>query len=471
VSLDLARTVADAVLYEGYLLYPYRATSSKNQIRWQFGVLGPPGASTDGVGEPSHMHAECLVRPRPGAQLNVHLRFLQLQARCVERSDPSSATGFRAVERLAVGGVNLLTWDEAVEHSAPLGPFDVAGLTGGSDVTVEIPGGREVDPVVFPDGGQAGRVIRQRWPLTTRVHLETVDVEEAGDVVRLMIHAENTSGVRVRSRDDANRVSFLGAHLLLQASQAAFVSLLEPPEELAGAASACSNQRCWPVLVGAEGQTDIVLVSPIILYDYPAVAPESAGALFDSTEIDEILTLRVLTLTDEEKAAARATDPAAAVIIDRCEQMSPEAMQQLHGVLRDPRAPGAPFDDIPTFSTPTTEGPTTEGPGAPWWDPGVDGAVSPSTDVVMIDGVAVAKGSSVRLHPRRNADAQDLFFAERTATVSAVFFDVDGATHVAVVIDDDPAADLHEWYGRYLYFAPDEIEPLDEVGETRPCEP
>ena len=38
-----ARAIADAVLYEGYLLYPYRATSAKNQSRWQFGVVGPPG--------------------------------------------------------------------------------------------------------------------------------------------------------------------------------------------------------------------------------------------------------------------------------------------------------------------------------------------------------------------------------------------------------------------------------------------
>ena len=50
-GLSLARAVADAVLYEGYLLYPYRASSAKNQARWQFGVLGPPGAAAAGAGE------------------------------------------------------------------------------------------------------------------------------------------------------------------------------------------------------------------------------------------------------------------------------------------------------------------------------------------------------------------------------------------------------------------------------------
>ena len=100
------------------------------------------------------------------------------------------------------------------------------------------------------------------------------------------------------------------------------------------------QHRCFPVLAGRPGERDLLLVSPIILYDHPEIAEQSEGALYDSTEIDEILTLRVMTMTDEEKAQARATDPLAAQIIDRCDSMSPEAMQQLHGVLRNPHAAG-----------------------------------------------------------------------------------------------------------------------------------
>ena len=70
-------------------------------------------------------------------------------------------------------------------------------------------------------------------------------------------------------------------------------------------------------------------------------------------------------------------------------------------------------------------------------------------------------GSHVRLRPRRNADAQDIFVAGKTARVTSVHEDVEGNRHVAVVVEDDPAADLHDWYGRYLYFSPDEIEPLE----------
>ena len=66
----------------------------------------------------------------------------------------------------------------------------------------------------------------------------------------------------------------------------------------------------------------------------------------------------------------------------------------------------------------------------------------------------------MRLTPRRRADAQDLFLAGRAATVTGVLLDVDGQVHVAVVLADDPGADVHEWYGRFLYFGADEIEPI-----------
>jgi hypothetical protein len=193
-----------------------------------------------------------------------------------------------------------------------------------------------------------------------------------------------------------------------------------------------------------------MLISPIILYDHPEIAEQSGGDLYDATEIDEILTLRVMTMTDEEKAQARATDPRAAAIVDRCESMSPEAMLNLHGVLRDPHAAPGP-DLIPEVPD-----------GVDWWDPLADSAVAPDRDAVLVGGVRVRRGSRVRLHPARRADAQDLFYADRLARVTSVHETVDGDAQIGVVLDDDPAADLHDWYGRYLYFAPDEVEPLND---------
>jgi hypothetical protein len=123
-------------------------------------------------------------------------------------------------------------------------------------------------------------------------------------------------------------------------------------------------------------------------------------------------------------------------------------MQRLHGVLRDPHlGESSLIPEVPD--------------GVQWWDPLADNAVRPDIDAVLVNGVPVSRGSRVRLHPGRRADAQDLFFSGKTARVTSVHEDVDGNQHVGVVVEDDPAADLHDWYGRYLYFAPDEVEPLE----------
>ena len=96
----------------------------------------------------------------------------------------------------------------------------------------------------------------------------------------------------------------------------------------------------------------------------------------------------------------------------------------------------------------------------PWWDPGQDSSFDPFTDVMKIGGVEVTSGTRVRLKPSRRADAHDLFYAGLLATVKGVFNDVDGDQHIAVTLDDDPASDMLEWQGRFLYFHPDEIQVL-----------
>jgi hypothetical protein len=183
------------------------------------------------------------------------------------------------------------------------------------------------------------------------------------------------------------------------------------------------------------------------------VAPESAGDFCDATEIDEILALRVLTLTDDEKAEARGTDPRAAAIVDRCDDMPPEMGERRRGAIRSlqPVAVTAPEDP--------EEAANPDDPGSvPWWDPGSDASVDPWTDSIVIGGAVVAAGTRVRLHPSRRADAHDLFYAGRLAVVKGVFRDVDGDQHVAVALDDDLVAQELEWQGRYLYFHPDEVE-------------
>ncbi|BBU23620.1 hypothetical protein [Mycobacterium xenopi] len=435
---DRARSVADAVLYEGYLLYPYRATSSKNQSRWQFGVLGPPGAAVAGIGEDADMSAQFLVENADAVKLVV--RFLQLQHRGAERD--IGCGRYQPVDELTTAAGSWLSWDEAVERELCFGPFEFAEPPGSWIVPVTAPAGTDIEAVA------GGRLVRTRQQICASL---SVGVECDGALDRVTVTLHNT-GAPATDKDDAIARSLIGSHIIAEVIGGEFISLLEPPEYAAAAAGRCEQHRCFPVLAGAPGDRDLLLISPIILYDHPEIAEQSRTALYDATEIDEILTLRVMTMTEEEKAQARATDPLAAQIIDRCDAMSPEEMQRLHGVLRQPHqsadATGRRLlPEIPE--------------GVDWWDPLADNAVRPEIDAVLVNGVAVARGSRVRLRPARRADAQDLFFAGKTARVTSVHEDVDGNKHLGVVVDDDPAADLHDWYGRYLYFSPDEVEPLE----------
>ncbi|MET0703895.1 MAG: hypothetical protein ABWY93_29980 [Mycobacterium sp.] len=429
---DRARTIADAVLYEGYLLYPYRASSSKNQSRWQFGVLGPPGAAEAAVGEDDTMSAQFCVSADGDAAITVVVRFLHLQRRRVEKL--TSADTFTAVDELHSGTQAWLTWDEAVEKELTFGPLDLGELNRPWTFAVVAAAAENIEDV---DGG---RLVRSRREMQG---ILTVSVEPDGGVRRVTAVLRNTTEAD-RTKDDAISASMIGTHVIVEVTGGEFVSLLDPPYAAAAAVDRCDQYRCFPVLAGPPGDHALLLISPIILYDHPEIAEQSDGALYDSTEIDEILTLRVMTMTDEEKAQARATDPLAAELIDRCDAMSPESMQRLHGVLRDPYAGLLP--EVPD--------------GVDWWDPIADNAVRPDVDAVLVNGVRVARGSKVRLRPCRRADAQDIFFAGKVATVTSVHETVDGDQQVGVTVDDDPAADLHDWYGRYLYFAPDEIEPL-----------
>ena len=75
-----ARQVADAILYEGYLLYPYRGSARKNQSRFQFGVLMPPAYRDVDDCEPSASQTECLLECPEDAAVTVFARFLHPEA-------------------------------------------------------------------------------------------------------------------------------------------------------------------------------------------------------------------------------------------------------------------------------------------------------------------------------------------------------------------------------------------------------
>ena len=483
--LEQARQVADAILYEGYLLYPYRASAQKNQERFQFGVLMPPAYRAVDEHEPSAAQTECILEGPAGATVTVLVRFLQLQRRTVLAGSPGA--GFQAVDSLQAGGVEHTPWDEAAEceqeAAAPLG-----GLLGGEAVTeFTIPGGTEHEDLAGPGGGPAGRLVRQREALHGVIRLSAERMPGPYGAVRLRVVLENRTEPPgpLGRRADGLPYALIAAHCLIAVPGGRFLSMTAPPEWAAADVGRCVNTGTWPVLAGPPDCAELMLSSPVILYDHAEIAAESAGQLFDSTEIDEILTLRTLTLTDDEKRAARATDPRAAELMDRLDHLPPEMLERMHGAIRylSPASGSAAGPAaVPEWTEPPqaqpggAAAPASGEPGAapgdpaiagqaPWWDPGADSSVSPETDHVMIAGARVARGSRVRMRPgARRADAQDLFLAGRTALVEAVLFDVDGRAHLALLPDDDPDADIHRGQGRFLYFAPDEVEPLGAAG-------
>ncbi|MEU6071749.1 hypothetical protein ABZ864_46815 [Streptomyces sp. NPDC047082] len=458
--LALARQVADAVLFEGYVLYPYRASSAKNRLRWQFGVLVPPawGAECE---EHSFQHTECLMEPRSGATLAVELRFLRARRRTVQRSLADG--GFETVPELRLTDRVLVPWDEGVEERVEA-VVPVADLLAG-DVTIPFarPAGEDSEPVLDETGRTVGRTIHRYEELGAILRLSARELDGPYRVARLTAVAENTStwlppSGQATDRDAALPRSLVAAHLLMALSKGSFLSMTDPPEWAKAAIASCRNLHTWPVLAGEPGRADVVLSSPIILEDHPAIAPESPGALYDATEIDEILALRTAALTDEEKREARGTDERAAAVIDLADSLPPEVLERLHGTVRGLREVTRP---TPAAGFPDEHG--VPQPDTPWWDPAADAGFDPARDRVTVGGRPVGAGSRVVLNPGlRRTDAQDLFLRGRTATVEAVLHDVDGAVHLAVTVDGDPGADLRREQGRYLYFQPDELTPLED---------
>ncbi|MFF3456787.1 hypothetical protein ACFYXH_21125 [Streptomyces sp. NPDC002730] len=464
----VARQVADAVLFEGYVLYPYRASAAKNRLRWQFGVLVPPAWGSE-CEEHDFQHTECLMEPKAGATLAVEVRFLHARRRTVQQARQDG--GFETVPELQLEDRVLVPWDEGVEERVEV-LADVAELAGdGVTVPFTRPAREETEPVLDATGRTVGRLIRRCEEISGAVRLSARDLDGPYRVMRLTAVVENTSSWSppdgTADRDAALPRSLVAAHLLMGLSAGSFLSMTDPPEWAKGAIASCRNLHTWPVLAGEPGRADLVLSSPIILEDHPAIAPESPGALYDATEIDEILALRTAALTDEEKREARGTDERAGAVIDLADSMPPEVLERLHGAvraLREVTGPDASDAPPPPACRGFTDEYGVEAPGTPWWDPASDSGFDPARDRVVVDGRSLGAGSRVLLRPGlRRTDAQDLFLHGRSARVEAVLHDVDGAVHLAVTVEGDPGADIRREQGRFLYFQPDEVAPLEDA--------
>ncbi len=463
--LDSARAVADAVLYEGYVLYPYRASSAKNQVRWQWGVLMPPDV-VDRDGSERDAHTAQVLVDGGRAAVRVTLRFLQVQRRTVEQKVGGT---FRAVSSLDVGETSFVSWEEAREQEIGLEVPE-----GETDRTVHVDGGTETELLRDEAGAVVGRLVRTCWPLEVGVVTRVTRPDSPYAVALVSVRVQNRTPEGDHPGTDRPawlRRALVAAHQVLEVDRGRFLSLLDPPEWARPLAEACGNDGVFPVLAGPAPADSVMIASPIILYDHAELAPESRTAFFDALEVDELLSLRTMTLSEEEKREVRGTDPRVAALLRDVDSMPEDLWERLHGSVRYLDSMTTSPSDRPETGTPVGTAPwdPQQAPEDPWWDPGADTSVDPERDAVTVGDVEVRRGSRVILRPGvRRADAYDLFLAGRTATVAAVLFDVDHGEHLAVTVDEDPGSDLKDAHGRYLYFAPDEVEPIVPAERSRP---
>jgi hydrogenase maturation protease len=308
MNTHLVDRIVHAVLYEGYILYPYRR-SIKNRQRWTFGGLYPEAyCKVQGGSDAAGNQTECLVEGGPATALHITVRFLHL------------------MERLTEGQ----SWQEAEEHRIESDCLPISDILDRPWLHhFSFPGKRWLES----KNGQTRE--RRQEMIEGSIEVRAAGLE--GRLFKLSVRVSNLTPLAnelVRDRDEALLRSLVSTHAILHVQRGAFVSLADPPEQWREAAGSCRNIGTWPVLVGDDGDRDTMLSSPIILYDYPKVAPESPGDLFDATEIDEILTLRILTLTDEEKRAAAALDPRCKELLARTESLAREQLMGLHGTFR-----------------------------------------------------------------------------------------------------------------------------------------
>ncbi len=334
---EQVKEIANAVLYEGYLLYPYRQSALKNRTRWTFGVVYPKEYSEANGGiEPWTMRTECLVEGlADDISLDVTVRFLHLLVRTVAQPGPAMDDRVEANEWGLASRLADEPLQEGMEREVSALDLSLRDLLSHPRrMAIEFPA---VHMVEHSADGSATEIMREQQAISGAFILAT---EQVGTkLFKLSIEIENTTPATnaLTSRRDAVLFqSFVSTHTILQVHQGSFISLLDPPEELQTFVKGCQNLRTWPVLVGKEGDRDAMLSSPIILYDYPQIAPESPGALFDGTEIDEILSLRIMTLSDEEKEQMR-QDERTREILERTEALTPEQFMKMHGTIRDLR--------------------------------------------------------------------------------------------------------------------------------------
>ena len=286
---DALEQLVDSLLWEGYALYPYTPTATKNATPTPFGIVYPPAYAATLASTYDHLELRCVLEAAPDAVLGAEVRFL------------------------APGGQRHQAEERRIDlPSAMVGALARAA----SHKQVSVACGGQGPPLAVELTLEASELGRGEYEATLRVvncTLVSSGLDRAGALSR----------------------SLLSTHPILRVQGGRFVSPLERP---------CRSINTFPVL--ASGADDVVLGAAIVLPDHPEIAPESRGGLFDSTETEEALLLHVQALSDAERKEIENQDPAVREMIVRAAAATPEQIIALHGrvTVRDPHTTEPPTE-------------------------------------------------------------------------------------------------------------------------------
>ena len=447
MNLSTVDRIANAVLYEGYILYPYRASSRKNRQRFTFGRVYPRAYSESQSGaEPFSMQTECLLQGRgTTTALEVRVRFLHPMTRAIGLLSAPAAVlpaniepdSFSFVPELRIGDKLYQAWQEAVEQEVRSSPQLLDSLANGTlSVPFDFLGSQTFDAIRDRQNHVIGAIIRRQQSLHGTILIGAQPL--GGEIFKIRVMIENHTAVSAPDLDQPEEVlmrTLASTHTILESDGGEFFSLMDPPESHAEASATCSNIGTWPVLVGEKekGEASTMLSSPIILYDYPEIAPESPGEFFDATEIDEILALRVLTMTDQEKWEMGQLDEHGREILNRTEALPEEDFWKMHGTIR-----GNKFSD------------------EDFYNPNI------RLESVTVRGTDLKVGHRVRIRPQGRADIMDLALEGKIAVIESIEQDAENRVHLALVLEEDPGKDLGmlRQPGHRFFYGSHEIEPL-----------
>ena len=301
------------------------------------------------------------------------------------------------------------------------------------------PASRTLEPLRDSAGTIVGVLDRRQHSICGIIELEHSIVGDG--VFTAAVQIENVTPITDLDREACQLRALVSTHTILNILDGEFVSLTDPPEDLRHAAAACRNVGCWPVLVGNDGDADAVLSSPIILPDYPQIAPESPGDLFDGTEIDEILNFPHSNVDRRREAVGAGLDSRTR----RCWNEPSASRTSTLGFARNRSRLAADCRG--------------DGP----WLIGRPKPITAASNASTSASLKFAAGDRVLLRPNRRADILDLALVGKAATVEAIEQDFEGRVYLAVTVDDDPGRDLGDLRqpGHRFFFQPDEIEPLE----------